>query len=185
MTSWRSLLNRSEWTVLAVVSLANLIPIWAFRYFPGQDTGDHLYAVEVLRALRQGTAPPAIAAAFAPALGLKTNVLFHALMLALLRLPISIDVAHRLVLSAYALALPLAGLFCVRAAAPASAPLALLLLPLVWSWFAVQGLYNYVLSLPPALVWLGIVARDGGRPRPAAAVALGLSWRWSSSWPTR
>ena len=70
-------------------------------------------------------------------------------------------------LSGYALALPLAGLFCVRAAAPASAPLALLLLPLVWSWFAVQGLYNYVLSLPPALVWLGIVARDGVRPRPA------------------
>jgi hypothetical protein len=175
VTSWRTLLNRSEWMVLGAVSLANLIPIWAFRYFPGQDTGDHLYAVEVLRALGEGTAPPAVAAAFAPALGLKTNVLFHALMLGLLRLPLSIDVAHRLVLSAYALALPLAGLFCARAAAPASAPLALLLLPLVWSWFAVQGLYNYVLSLPPALLWLGIVARDGGRPRPAAALALALS----------
>ncbi len=60
------------------------------------------------------------------------------------------------------------------AAAPASAPLALLLLPLVWSWFAVQGLYNYVLSLPPALVWLGIVARDGARPRPVAALALAV-----------
>jgi hypothetical protein len=134
VTSWRSLLNRGEWTVLVVVSLANLIPIWAFRYFPGQDTGDHLYAVEVLRTLGNGTAPPAVAAAFASALGFKTNVLFHALMLGLLQLPISIDVAHRLVLSAYALALPLAGLFCVRAAAPGSAPLALLLLPLVWSW---------------------------------------------------
>ncbi len=161
--------------MLAVVSIANLIPIWAFHYFPGQDTGDHLYAVAVLHALGNRSAPPAIAAAFASALGLKTNVLFHALMLALLRLPISIDVAHRLVLSAYALALPLCGLYCARAAAPASAPLALLLLPLVWSWFAVQGLYNYVLSLPPALVWLGIVARDGGRPRPAAAVALGVA----------
>jgi hypothetical protein len=173
--SWGSSLNRSEWMVLAVVSVANLIPIWAFRYFPGQDTGDHLYAVEVLRALGSGTAPPAVAAAFAPALAWKTNVLFHALMLGLLRLPISIDVAHRLVLSAYALALPLAGLFCARAATPQSAPLALLLLPLVWSWFAVQGLYNYVLSLPPALVWLGIVARDGARPRPVAAVALALA----------
>jgi hypothetical protein len=161
--------------VLAVVSAANLVPIWAFRYFPGQDTGDHLYAVEVLRALGNGTAPPALAAAFVPALGLKTNVLFHTLMLGLLRLPISIDVAHRLVLSGYALALPLCALFCARAAAPGSTPLALLLLPLVWSWFAVQGLYNYVLSLPPALVWLGIIARDGGRPRPVAAVALGLA----------
>ena len=93
-------------------------------------------------------------------------------MLGLVRLGLSIALAHRLVLSGYALALPLAGLFCLRAAAPASAPLALLLLPLVWSWFAVQGLYNYVLSLPPALVWLGIVARDGARPRPVAALAL-------------
>jgi hypothetical protein len=175
LKTWRSALNPWEWTVLAFVTAANLIPIWAFHYFPGQDTGDHLYGVEVLRALASGSAPPAITAAFVPALGLKTNVLFHALMLGLLRLPISIDVAHRLVLSGYALALPLAGLFCVRAAAPGSAPLALLLLPLVWSWFAVQGLYNYVLSLPPALVWLGIVARDAGRPRPAAAVALALA----------
>ena len=168
-------LTRAEWAVFAVVTAANLVPIWAFRYFPGQDTGDHLYAVEVLRALADGTAPPGLASAFAPALGLKTNVLFHGLMLGLLRLGLSIELAHRLVLSGYALALPLAGLFCLRAAAPASAPLALLMLPLVWSWFAVQGLYNFVLSLPPALVWLGIVARDGGRPRPVAAVALAAS----------
>jgi len=165
-------LTRPEWVVFAVVSAANLIPIWAFRYFPGQDTGDHLYAVEVLRALASGTAPPGLASAFATALTWKTNVLFHGLMLGLVRLGFSIELGHRLLLSAYALALPLAGLFCVRAAAPASAPLALLLLPLVWSWFAVQGLYNYVLSLPPALVWLGIVARDGARPRPGAVVAL-------------
>ena len=165
-------LTRPEWVVFAVISAANLIPIWAFRYFPGQDTGDHLYAVEVLRALASGTAPPGLAAAFASALAWKTNVLFHVLMLGLVRLGLSIELGHRLVLSAYALALPLAGLFCVRAAAPSSAPLALLLLPLVWSWFAVQGLYNYVLSLPPALIWLGIVARDGARPRPPAGVTL-------------
>jgi hypothetical protein len=168
-------LTRPEWVVFAVVSVANLIPIWAFRYFPGQDTGDHLYAVEVLRALASGTAPPGLASAFASALAFKTNVLFHGLMLGLLRLGVSIELGHRLVLSAYALALPLAGLFCVRSAAPGSAPLALLLLPLVWSWFAIQGLYNYVLSLPPALVWLGIVARDGARPRPAAMLALAAS----------
>ena len=168
-------LTRAEGLVFAVVTAANLIPIWAFRYFPGQDTGDHLYAVEVLRALGDGTAPPGLASAFASTLALKTNVLFHGLMLGLLRLGLSIALAHRLVLSGYALALPLAGLFCVRAAAPRSAPLALLLLPLVWSWFAVQGLYNYVLSLPPALVWLGIVARDGARPRPAAMLALAAS----------
>ncbi len=174
-TAGASVLTRAEWAVLAVVSAANLVPIWAFRYFPGQDTADHLYAVSVLRALASGTAAPAVAAAFAPALGLKTNVLFHALMLGLGHLGLSIALSHRLVLSGYALALPLAGIFCVRAAAPASGPLALLLLPLVWSWFAVQGLYNYVLSLPPALVWLGIVARDGGRPRPGGALALGGS----------
>jgi hypothetical protein len=168
-------LTRAEWAVFAVVAAANLIPLWAFRYFPGQDTGDHLYAVGVLRALASGTAPPSLAAAFASTMGLKTNVLFHALMLGLGRCGISIDLAHRLVLSGYALALPLGGLFCLRAAAPASAPLSLLLLPLVWNWFAIQGLYNYILSLPPGLVWLGIVARDGGRPRRVALLLLAAS----------
>ena len=160
------LLAPAEWGVFAVVAAANLVPLWAFRYFPGQDTADHLYAVAVLRSLADGTAAPAVAAAFAPALGLKTNVLFHALMLGLVRLGLSIDLAHRVVLSGYALALPLAGLFCARAAAPASGPLALLLLPLVWSWFAVQGLYNYVLSLPPGA---GLVGDRGPRRWAAAA----------------
>ena len=52
-------LTRAEWIVFAVVTAANLIPIWAFRYFPGQDTADHLYAVEVLRALATGPRRPA------------------------------------------------------------------------------------------------------------------------------
>src|SRR5262249_61028986 len=82
------------------------------------------------------------------------------------------ELAHRLVLSAYALGLPLAGLACLRATNPRSRFLALLLLPLVWSWFALQGLYNYVLSLPPALICLGIVGRDGGRPKGVAVAAV-------------
>jgi hypothetical protein len=166
-----SRLGPGEWAVFWTVSIANLVPLWAFRYFPGQDTPNHLYAVEVTRALLDGTAEPALSAAFAPALAAKSNVLFHGVMLALARAGLSVDVAHRLVLSGYALALPLAGVGCARAAGGA-APLALLLLPLVWSWFALQGLYNYVLSLPPALVWLGIVARHGARPRGRAAAAL-------------
>jgi hypothetical protein len=161
--------------VFAVLSLANLIPIWAFRYFPGQDTPNHLYATEVLRLLlgAPGTVvPPALGQAFVPLLSLKTNVTFFALMLGLGHLGASVALAHRLVLSAYAVTLPLAALYAARAAAPRSSPMALLFLPLTWNWFAMQGLYNYVLSLPPALIWLGIIARDGGRPMRGAALAL-------------
>jgi hypothetical protein len=168
-------LSRVEQTVFACLSALNLVPIWAFQYFPAQDAPNHLYTVEVMRLLLAGTAPPALAAAFAPALGLKSNLLFHLLMLGLGRLGLSLETAHRLVLSAYALAFPLAGLYCIRAANRRASPLALLFLPLVFSWFVLQGLYNYVLSLPPALVWLGIVARDGGRPGRRAQLALGLA----------
>jgi hypothetical protein len=169
-------LNRGEWLVLAAVSALNLVPIWAFPYFAGQDTPNHLYAVEVLRALvGQGGDAPAFAAAFAPALALKSNILFHALMLGLCRVGLSLPLAHRVLLTAYALAFPLAGLACLRAAAPRATPLALLLLPLVWSWFVLQGLYNYAFSLVPALIWLGIVARDAGRPGLRASLALAVA----------
>jgi hypothetical protein len=168
-------LTTGEWAVFWAISLLNLIPVWAFRYFPGQDTANHLYAVEIIRVLLSGGAPRAVAETFAANLAPQSNVLFHVFMLGLDRLGISLDLAHRLILSGYALGFPLAGLFCVRAATGRCPVLALLLLPLVWNWFALQGLYNYVLSLVPALVWLGIVARDGGRLRPRVAVMLGLA----------
>jgi len=166
-------LSRRERVIFGVVLLANLIPIWALRYFPGQDTGNHLYVVEVLRSLLDGSAEPELTRTFAPALSVKSNLLFHLVMLGLCKLGLSVELAHRLVLSAYAVAFPLAGLFCVRASG-GDPVLALPFLPLVWSWFAVQGLYNYVLSLPPALVWLGLLARDWRRPRRTAVAALGL-----------
>ncbi len=159
--------------IFGVVLTANLIPIWALRYFPGQDTGNHLYVVEVLRSLLDGSAEPELTRTFAPALAVKSNLLFHVVMLGLCKLGLSVELAHRLVLSAYAVAFPLAGLFCVRASG-GDPVLALPFLPLVWSWFALQGLYNYVLSLPPALVWLGLLARDWRRPRRSAVAALAL-----------
>jgi hypothetical protein len=160
--------------VFGLLLAANVVPIWAFRYFPGQDTPNHLYVVEVARSLLGGSAEPSLGRAFELALGAKSNVLFHALMLGLGRLGLSLDVSHRLVLSGYAVALPLAGLAWVRAAGGETS-LALLFLPLVWSWFALQGLYNYVLSLPPALVWLGVIARYGGRPSRRAGGALAVA----------
>jgi hypothetical protein len=167
--------RRLEATVFLLVSAANLAPIWAFRYFAGQDTPNHLYGGEILRVLLDGSAPPQVAHTFAVALGVKSNLSFHVLLLALTHLGLSIELAHRVLLSAYALMWPLAAMFCVRTAAPGSRPLGLLFLPLTWNWFVLQGLYNYVLSLIPALVWLGLLARDGGRPRRWSALALAVS----------
>ena len=147
------------------MSLANLVPVWAFRYFPGQDTPNHLYArrdhprrcstARRPRRSRPRSRPRSRSSRTCCSTGSCWGSAGWASRS---------TSPHRLVLSGYALAFPLAGLACLRAANPRNAALALLLLPLVWSWFALQGLYNYVLSLAPALVWLGIVARDGGRP---------------------
>src|SRR5882672_6688479 len=106
LASDRTPLTGFERTVFVIVSLANLIPIWAFRYFPGQDTPNHLYAAEVLRLLLGGAAPvvpSALVQTFVPLLSFKTNVAFFALMLGLGHLGASVALAHRLVLSAYAL----------------------------------------------------------------------------------
>jgi hypothetical protein len=168
-------LSPTEWSVLLIVSLANLLPIWGFRYFAGQDTPNHLYGGEILTALIDGSAPEEVIRTFRTVLGLKSNMAFHALLLLLGRLGLSLALAHRVILSGYAVGLPLAALFCARTTAPRSRPLALLFLPLTWNWFALQGLYNYVLSLMASLVWLALIARDGGRPRPRAAVAIALA----------
>jgi hypothetical protein len=168
-------LSARERLVFIVVSCANLLPVWAFRYFVGQDTPNHLYGSEILRILLNGSAPANVGAVFASAVALKSNIVFHVLMVVLDRLGIPLDTGHRLFLSAYAVAFPAAGLYCVGRANPRSRSLALLLLPLVWNWFAVQGLYNFVFSLVPALIWLGIVARDGGRPRAPAVAGLVLA----------
>ena len=168
-------LSRFEGTVFVLVSLANLVPIFCFRYFAGQDTANHLYVADVLRALLDGSAPAPVSRFFAVTLGLKSNIVFPLLVVGLARVGVPIIVSHRLILAFYALSFPLAGLFCARAAAPSSRVLALLLLPLVWNWFALQGLYNFVLSLIPGLVWLGLVARHGGRPPGSALAALTLA----------
>jgi hypothetical protein len=168
-------LSTMEWGVFVIVSVANLIPIWAFRYFAGQDTPNHLYGGAVLLALRDGSASPLMERTFVAILGLKSNVAFHALLLVLAHCGLSLELAHRLILSLYSVTFPLAALFCARTVAPRSQPLALLFLPLTWNWFALQGLYNYILSLVAGLVWLAIVARDGGRPRRGASFALALA----------
>ena len=164
-----------DWAVVVLVSLANLVPIWGFRYFPGQDTPNHLYGVEVLRALLDGSAPPALQHAFSPTLHWKSNMSFHAILLVLSHMGISLLVSHKILLSIYAIAFPLSGLCCAGSAAPRNRPLALMFLPLVWNWFVLQGLYNYVLSLVPALIWLGVIARDDERQRLGGRLVLALS----------
>ena len=168
-------LSRLELSVFITVLIANLVPVWAFRYFAGQDTPNHLYAGEILATLRTGTAPLNVATTFAATLGLKSNVAFHFLLLKLVDFGLSLEVAHRLILSGYAIAFPAAALFCARTAMPKSQPLALLFLPLTWNWFVLQGLYNYVLSLVGAFVWLAYVARDGGRPGRLSSFVIALS----------
>src|SRR5579862_5044297 len=104
-------LSPGEWSVLLIVSLANLVPVWGFRYFAGQDTPNHLYGGEIITALIHGSAPEWVMRTFRTVLGLKSNMAFHVLLLLLGRLGLSLALAHRVILSGYAVGLPLAALF--------------------------------------------------------------------------
>ena len=123
-------LSSAEWAILLIVSLANLVPVWGFRYFAGQILLTTCMAVKSSRPSFTDH-PVEVIRTFRTVLGLKSNMAFHALLLLLGNLGLSQALAHRVILSGYALGLPLAALFCARTTAPRSRPLALLFLPLV------------------------------------------------------
>ena len=153
----------------------SLVPIWAFTYFPSQDGPAHLNSVAVLMALGDSVSGGAgvLEAFYTAQWRLSTNQLGFLLLQGLGTL-FPLLVAEKVLLSLYAVGLPLATLTAVRWAR--GAPYAALLsFPLVYTLPLYMGFYNFCLSLPLFVLCVGLYHAYSLRPgwgRGAALSAL-------------
>ncbi len=146
------------WLIAAVLLL---LPLWLFPYVPTQDGPAHLGTAAHLLELPSSTF---LGSFYNANWQLATNQVYHGLLVALgSALPLL--VAEKLLLSAYALLVPLMTLFAVRGlkGAPFAA---FLVLPAVYSYIFYLGFYNLCFGLPLFLLSLGFyfrLARAPGR----------------------
>ena len=147
--------NKLSWVVMwAAASLLLLLPLWLFPYIPTQDGPAHLETAAHLLELKGSTF---LQGFYHANWQLATNQVYHGLLVALGSfLPLLF--AEKLLLSAYALLVPLTTLFAVRGLK--GAPFAVfLVLPAVYSYVFYLGFYNLCFGLPLFLLALGFYFR--------------------------
>lgn len=150
-----------------------LVPIWMFTYFPSQDGPAHLNSVAVLMALGDSTGGEGVLEQFYTAQWrISTNQLGFLLLQGLATF-LPLLVAEKVLLSLYAVGLPLATLTAVRWAQ--GAPYAALLsFPLVYTLPLYMGFYNFCLSLPLFVLCVGLYRAFSLRPSWGHGVVLSV-----------
>ena len=136
---------------LLVLTLASLFPIWAYRYLPTQDGGNHLYSAYVIgHYLSPGGALYRQCFMFYDRL--VPNWTSHALLAGLMRL-VSPILAEKLVASLYILGLPWMAWRLLERLRPGSGGAAVLVLPLTFNLPFLMGFTNFSLGLALSL-WM-------------------------------
>ena len=138
--------------LLAVVA-AQLVPVWAFTYFPSMDGPAHVAnnpAAEGWHAYYKLAKRP------------DPNLAGHLLLAGLMTVAPPL-IAEKILLSLYIVGLPLAFAYALRAIRPGAASAAILITPFTYSYVLHTGFYNFCLSLVVLLVVLGYWMRHRER----------------------
>ncbi len=130
-------------------------PIWYFKYFPTTDGASHVANAEILKdfALRR----PGVFADYYQIVKRPermTNIIGHVVMMALM-LAVKPVVAEKILLTLYALGLPLAFRYALGAIKPSARVMAFLILPFVMGYLFHMGFYNFSISLIMYFVVVG------------------------------
>jgi hypothetical protein len=156
-----------HWLLLACLVL-HIVPIWLVPHYPSQDGASLVYQAVVLRHYAH---LPILWEHFTLNLDAFPNWLGFAMLQPLLACSTP-AVAEKVLLTLFALALPLS-VFWVRAGLGAGSRLsAYLSFPLIYTYCLQVGLYNFCLGLPLALFTIGFWWRQRAAPRPLAAFVL-------------
>ncbi|MCX6032327.1 MAG: hypothetical protein NT169_23910 [Chloroflexi bacterium] len=158
-------------TVFWLLIGLSLIPIWITRYPPLQDYPDWLLQAQILRHLND----PALgfstyyAALIVPVPNLGSIALIY-----LLSFVAPIEIAGKLALSCYAIALPLAVVYFLRATQARSTALEYLGLLLVYNYFFYMGYIGYLFGLALLMALIGYLWRRRFQPTGGAWLVLAL-----------
>jgi hypothetical protein len=165
-------LRRDPWLAVALlVSLAAaVVPLWVSPLLPMMDLPQHLATVRILHSMDD---PWYAVAKYHVADFSRTQYLSWYLAVDALTHAMPLETANRVVLSLYAVGLPLSLLTLLRAHGRDPA-LALLAVPLVYNVFLFMGFANYVTALPLMLWGLAWLQRCLDRPTWLRVVGLAL-----------
>src|SRR3954451_4735207 len=126
--------------------LWHLVPVWAFRYFPSQDGGEHVNNANIL--LRYFTSDGALFREyFIFNRNLDPNWLGHVILASVMSVAPG-NVAEKILLTIYVLAFPLSVRYALRAIEPDAGWLAIFSFPFIFNFAVHMGFWNFALSLP-------------------------------------
>jgi hypothetical protein len=164
--AWRA----DRWLVIAfgVLAAATVLPIWIGRYLPLLDLPNHLSAIAVWHYLDD----PRFDFFKYYYLNLKPLPYWaHYYSVHLLAYAFGVEIANKLFLTVYAIALP-SGAAAFARRFGRSPWLALFVFPLVWNFNLAEGFVAYVAGMAALVLALVVVARYAARPSLRGAIAL-------------
>src|SRR5258708_27116229 len=143
---------RTDGTAWAIAFMAGVLPIWVAPHLPFVDLPQHLHLISVLTRLHD---PSTLYPQLFDARAIVTPYLgYYAIVSALARV-LGVDVANKIFLSAYVVAMPLSMAFLLRSLDRPTWP-ALLALPFAYGDNLAWGFINYCAALPLTFVACGL-----------------------------
>ncbi|MEA2604329.1 MAG: hypothetical protein QOF89_5321 [Acidobacteriota bacterium] len=169
-----------EGLLFAILLILHVAPIWAFRFFPTQDGPGHQALAFILR---QYDRPDAGLLRQYYALNreaLPNEFIFFLMNHVLGFLPV--PVTEKVLLTLYALLLPLSVRYALRGIAQPGIDragfLAILSFPFLYNYTLHMGFFNFNFSLPAFFFTVGYWLRHGERMTPLRTAALALLILW-------
>ena len=166
---------RTDRLAYALALATCIVPLWVTHYLPFVDQPQHLHLIAVLTHLGdQSTVYPQlfqIRGTVTPYLG------YYAIVSALSRLT-GIEVANKMFLSAYVIAMPLSMAFLLRSLGRPAWP-SLLSLPFAYGDNLAWGFINFCAALPVTYVSCGLCVRAITDRRRSRTIAVWLADRKS------
>jgi hypothetical protein len=165
-----------EGLLFGVLLILHVALIWAFRFIPTQDGPGHQALAFILR---QYGRPDAGLLRQYYALNREAlpNELIFFLMNRILRF-LSVPVAEKVVLTVYAILLPVSVRYALRGTDRRSGFLAVLSFPFIYNYTLHMGFFNFCFSLPAFFFTVGYWLRHGERMTPLRTVALAILILW-------
>lgn len=135
-------------------------PIWTLQHFPSQDGPSHLYNAIVIG---QWTHQPLYREYYDVHWTPAGNLLFQLILVGLVNV-VPVALAEKIVLTGYMILFPLAFLALLEVVSPAARAFSLFAFIFAPSVFFQLGFWNFIFSIPLALLALRYYLRGRGRP---------------------
>jgi hypothetical protein len=164
---------RTDRLVYVLALVAGVVPLWATHYLPFVDQPQHLHIISILS--RLGDPSTVYPRLFQARHTVTPYVGYYAIVSALSPF-IGLDVANKMFLSAYVVAMPLSMAFLLRSLGRPVWP-SLLTLPFAYGDNLAWGFINFCAAVPLTYLSCGLCVRamTDGRRRPLMAVWLAAS----------